>query len=128
MDDRRRRAGTSLPQSEAGQADNQHRRRYRPHARRHTRRDRREGAGGILTITGVSRWIRLRCELRGSNGCWNRDPDVGHEAVAATTYRFDESGTLGGVPERLTDLVDRLVEPVVEVHEGVRGPQPLLKV
>src|SRR4029078_2930563 len=42
--------------------------------------------------------------------------------------RLDEAGTLGGVPERITDLVDRLVEPMAKIHEGVCGPQPLLKV
>ena len=36
-------------------------------------------------------------------------------------------GYVGGVAEGLTDFVDRLVEPVVEIHERVRGPECLLK-
>src|SRR6476469_10435525 len=82
----------------------------------------------MLTTKKVWRGLRLRCELRGPNGCRIGNPDVGHEAVAATPHRFDEAGTLGGVPERLTDVVDRLVEPMAEIHEGICGPQPPLKV
>ena len=82
----------------------------------------------MLTTKTVWRGLRLRCELRGSNECRIGNPDVGHEAVTATPHRFDEAGTLGGVPERITDLVDRLVEPMAKIHEGICGPQPLLKV
>ena len=68
-----------------------------------------------------------------------REPDVAprhdlihqplqrEEAVAAPSNSFDEAGILRGVAEGFTDLVDRLVEPVVEIHERVRGPEFLLK-
>ena len=71
--------------------------------------------------------MRLRCGFRAANRCRIGNSDVSDEAVAATSNGFDEAGTLGGVAERLTDLVDRLVEPVVEIHERVRGPELLLK-
>jgi hypothetical protein len=87
----------------------------------------RERAGEILTITSVCRGTRLSCEFRAANrGCIGNS-DISEEAVAATTDSFNEAGTLGGVAEGLTDFADRLVEPVVEIHERVRGPEFLLK-
>ena len=53
--------------------------------------------------------------------------DVREEAVAAAGHGFDKAGTLGGIAQGLTDLVDRFVEPVVEIHERVRGPELLRK-
>src|SRR5262245_1790868 len=71
--------------------------------------------------------MRLSCEFRAPNkGCIGNS-DVSEEAVAATTDSFDEAGTLGGVAEGLADFVDCLVEPVVEIHERVSGPEFLLK-
>lgn len=71
--------------------------------------------------------MRLRCEFRAASRGHIGNSDVSDEAVAATGNSFDEAGTVGGVAEGLTDFVDRLVEPVVEIHERVRGPECLLK-
>jgi hypothetical protein len=71
--------------------------------------------------------MRLRCGFRAANRDCIGSSDVSEEAVAAASNCFDEAGTLGRVAEGLTDLVDRLVEPVVEIHERVRGPEFLLK-
>ena len=49
--------------------------------------------------------------------------DRTNPAVAATRDGLDEARVLGGVVERLTQLVYGAVEPVVEVHEGVGRPQ-----
>src|SRR5262249_53153938 len=49
------------------------------------------------------------------------------KAVAATSNGFHKARTLGRVAECLTDLVDRLVEPVIEVHESVCRPESCLK-
>src|SRR5262245_61483283 len=43
--------------------------------------------------------------------------DVGEEPVTATRDGLDEARILGRVAERLTDLVDRLVEAVVEIDD-----------
>jgi len=52
--------------------------------------------------------------------------DLREEAVAATSNSFHEAGTLGGVAEGLTEFVDRFVEPVIEIHESVCGPELFL--
>ena len=87
----------------------------------------REWAGEILAITSVCGGMSLSCEFRAANRCSIGNSDVSEEAVAAASNSFDEAGILRGVAEGLTDLVDRLIEPVVEVHERVRGPEFLLK-
>ena len=87
----------------------------------------RECAGEILAITIVCRAMRLNCDVRAANRGRIGNSDISEEPVSATSNGFDEAGTLGGVAEGLTDLVDRLVEPVVEIHECVRGPEFLLK-
>ena len=69
----------------------------------------------------------LNCDVRAANRGRIGNSDVSEEAVSATSNGFDEAGTLGGVAEGLTNFVDRLVEPVVEIHECVRGPEFLLK-
>ena len=48
-------------------------------------------------------------------------------ARAATSNRFHKTGTLGGVAKGLTELVDCFVDPVVEIHESVCGPEFFLK-
>src|SRR5580693_3111702 len=60
---------------------------------------------------------------------WNciNNLNLGEEAVAATSNGFHKTGTLGGVAEGLADFADRFVETVVEIHEGVRGPELFLK-
>lgn len=64
----------------------------------------------------------------GVGGCgWllNRALNVGEEAVSAARERFDEAGIGGGVAEGFAQLVDRGVEAVIEIDEGVRGPESL---
>jgi hypothetical protein len=84
-------------------------------------------ASETWTITAFGRGRRLSCEFRVAN--W--DPlgnfDLREEAVSATSNRFHKAGTLGGVAEGLTKFIDRFVEPVVEIHESVRGPEFFLK-
>jgi hypothetical protein len=53
--------------------------------------------------------------------------DIREEPVAAPSNGFHKAGTLGGVPEGLTDFTDRFVEPVVEIHKSVGGPEFFLK-
>ena len=69
----------------------------------------------------------LRFGFRTASRCRIGDSDVSNEAVAASSNGFDETRTLGGVAKSLTDLVDRFVEPVVEIHERVCGPELLLQ-
>jgi hypothetical protein len=71
--------------------------------------------------------MKLSCGFWAANGDCLGNSDVSEEAVAATGHSFDEAGTLGGVAEGLTDFVDRLVQPVVEIDERVCGPEFLLK-
>ena len=49
------------------------------------------------------------------------------EAVAAAGQGFDVAGAGGGISEGLADLVDGGVEAMVEVDEGVGGPEFLLQ-
>src|SRR6266496_5278638 len=87
----------------------------------------RECARDRSAIMNGCRGMRLRCEFRTTSGGCSGNSDVGDEAVAATGNGFDEAGTFGGIAEGLADLVDRLVEPVVEIHERVGRPECLLK-
>src|SRR6266851_5308901 len=81
----------------------------------------------IRAITRLCRWMRLSCGFRAANrGCIGNF-DLREEAVAAASNGFHKAGTLGGVAEGLTDFADRFVEPVVEIHESVRGPEFFLK-
>jgi hypothetical protein len=71
--------------------------------------------------------MRQRCEFRASNrGCVGRF-DFREEAVAAPSNGFHKTGTFGRIAKGLTDFVDRFVEPVVGIHESIRGPKFLLK-
>jgi hypothetical protein len=69
------------------------------------------GRGGLRTRfdrqCGAARWSDLG------------DGDFGEEAVTSAGNRFYEAGTRRGVTEGVANLVDRLVEPVVEIDEGV---------
>src|ERR1700688_4371973 len=53
--------------------------------------------------------------------------DFGKKTVAAPSYGFHKARTLSEVAEGLADFADRFVEPVVEIHESVRGPKFFLK-
>jgi hypothetical protein len=71
--------------------------------------------------------MRLSGRCRTANrGCLDR-LDLREEAVASTGNSFHKAGTFGGIAQGLADFVDCLVEPVVEIHESVRGPQSFLK-
>ena len=83
-------------------------------------------AGEIAAVNGFWRGIRLSRGFRAVNrGCIGSG-DLREEAVAATSNGFHEAGALGGVAKGLTDLVDRFVEPVIEIHESVCGPERFL--
>jgi hypothetical protein len=71
--------------------------------------------------------MTLRGEFRVLNQGRIEALDVREKAVPATSDGFHKSGTLGRIAERLTQLVDRFVEAVVEVHESVGGPEKSLK-
>ena len=45
-----------------------------------------------------------------------------NEPVPTLRKRFDETRTIGGVPEGFAKAVHRLVQPAVEVDKGVRRP------
>jgi len=51
----------------------------------------------------------------------------GDETVAASRQRFDEPRALGGVPQGIPQLVDRGVQAVVEVDEGIGRPVLIAK-
>src|SRR6202795_3315981 len=78
-------------------------------------------------ITSLCRGRTLSCEFRAANRGRIGNFDLCEEAVAAPSNSFHKTGTLGGVTEGLTDFVDRFVEPVVEIHESVCGPEFFLK-
>jgi len=84
-------------------------------------------ASQIRAITNFCLVMRQKGEFRAANSGRIRNFDLRKEAVAATRNGFHKAGTLGGVPEGLADFADRFVEPVVEIHESVRGPEFLLK-
>src|SRR5215472_7884261 len=66
-------------------------------------------------------------KIRTANRSRGDNFDLCEEAVAAASNGFHEAGTFGGVAEGLTDFVDRFVQPVVEIHESVCGPEFFLK-
>jgi hypothetical protein len=70
--------------------------------------------------------LRLIREFRAANWGFG-NVNVSDKAVAATRNSFHEAGAGGGVTERLTDFVDRFIESVVKVHEGVGRPEFFLK-
>src|SRR5690242_6367309 len=88
---------------------------------------RREFLGDTWAVTNFCCGIRLSCEVRAADRGWIDNFDLREEAVAATSNGFHKAGTVGGVAEGLTDLVNRFVEPVVEIHKSVCGPEFFLK-
>src|SRR5260370_12542220 len=81
----------------------------------------------IRAITSFCHGMRQSGEFGAANSGSIGIFDFRKEAVAATSNGFHKAGTLGGVGEGLTDFADRFVEPVVEIHESVRGPEFFLK-
>jgi len=71
--------------------------------------------------------MRLSYDFRAPNRNCIDNFNLREEAVTAPSNGFHKAGTLGGVAESLTDFADRFVEPVVEIHESVRGPEFFLK-
>ncbi len=45
------------------------------------------------------------------------------KAVAAFRHRLNVKRVFGAIPKRVTNLLDREVHALVEVHEGIAGPQ-----
>jgi hypothetical protein len=86
-----------------------------------------ELASEVRAIATFCRGMRPSCEVRAANRNCIDNFNLREEAVAATGNGFHKAGTLGGVAEGLTDFADRFVEPVVEIHESVGGPEFLLK-
>src|SRR5713101_8938808 len=86
-----------------------------------------EFASEIRAITSLCCGMRLSCQFRAANrGCID-NLDLREEAVPAASNGFHKARTLGGVAEGFPDFVDRFVEPVVEIHESVCGPEFFLK-
>jgi hypothetical protein len=53
--------------------------------------------------------------------------DGSDETVAALGKSFDEAGIVGFVGEGIAEFVDGGVEAVLEIDEGVFGPEALLE-
>ena len=49
--------------------------------------------------------------------------DRGYESIALAGQRLDELRMVGGVTQRFAQVIHRLVESAIEVHERVRRPQ-----
>ena len=71
--------------------------------------------------------MRKSGEFRAASWSCVDNLNLGEEAIAATSNGFHKAGTLGGVAKGLANFADRFVEPVVEIHESVGGPEFLLK-
>jgi hypothetical protein len=69
----------------------------------------------------------LRCEFPAANRESVANPDLRQKAVATAGNGFDKAGTFGGVAQSLSDFIDHFVEPVIEIHKGICGPEFLLK-
>ena len=52
-----------------------------------------------------------------------RRAHCGYKAVTFSNYGFDVSGLIGIVDQNVADLADRGIDSVLEVNEGVVGPQ-----
>src|ERR1700758_3823030 len=69
----------------------------------------------------------LTCESLAANRNWIDNFNIREEAIAAPGDGFHKAWALRGIAEGLTNLADRFVEPVVEIHESICGPELLLK-
>ena len=88
---------------------------------------------GAVVCSATSRRLAIVCRQRIAAGRWRvcirrsrLEVDNSHvcdEAVTTSGHCLDEARTLGGITQRLADLVDGFVEPVIEVDERIRGPQ-----
>ena len=87
----------------------------------------------------IARWLPAGSEVRaqtvrssraaaGSSTRLAAGAASGHrrdEAIAPAGNRLDVTGLRGGIAEGFAQLVDRGVEAVVEVHDGVVAPEAL---
>src|SRR4029077_21254529 len=89
--------------------------------------EQREFASLLPTISKLCLGPRLSCELCVANRSCIKNFDLYQKPVAATSNGLHKAGTLGRVTEGLSDFVDRFVEPVVEIHKSVSGPEFFLK-
>src|SRR5271155_4263827 len=81
----------------------------------------------IQAIAKFCRGKRWRRKFRVANrGCVRRF-DLRKEAVAAPSNGFHKAWTLGRISERVTDFVYCLIQPVIEIHESVCGPELFLQ-
>ena len=71
--------------------------------------------------------MKPSCEFRAANSRRVGRFYFREEAVTATRNGFYKARTFSGVAESLADFADRFVEPVVEIHESVCGPEIFLK-
>jgi hypothetical protein len=67
----------------------------------------------------------IRISAAGGNGF--DDPHIRDESVAAAGDGLHEPRTRRGIVQHIADSVDRFVDAVVEIHEGVGGPQTVAK-
>jgi hypothetical protein len=81
----------------------------------------------LRAFTSFCHGMRQSGKFRAANRGFLGNFDIREEAVAAPSNGFHKAGTLGGVSEGLTDFANRFVEPVVEIHKSVRGPEFFLK-
>ena len=66
-----------------------------------------------------------RCRSRTGSGGRSFSVDAGdgcNEPVAAPGQRFDKPRVVGGVAQRLAQLIDRRIQAAVEIDEGIGGP------
>jgi hypothetical protein len=65
-----------------------------------------------------------RCRMRSFDGS---GVDRSDEPIAAFRQCLNQPRLIRGVAEGFADAINRLVQPSIEVDEGVRRPQALLK-
>ena len=62
-----------------------------------------------------------------SDGLFDRLLDGRYEAITAARHGLDEARVVGGIAERLAEPADGVIQAVVELDEGVGGPQRCLQ-
>jgi hypothetical protein len=71
--------------------------------------------------------MSLSCEFRAGNRYRVGRFNVHEEAVATSSHGLYKTRAIGGVSEGFPKFVDCFVEPVIEIHERVRGPELFLQ-
>jgi hypothetical protein len=85
-------------------------------------------AGVIQASMTACHGVRLSCKFGTASGRSIGISYVRKEAIAPTRDGLNKPGALRRIAKCLPDFVDGLVEPVIEVYEGIRGPEPLLQI